>query len=796
MPPSAWLILPFVGRSIASDRRARNVRLRAIAGEDTALARDGGSRLPAFCILPAARSYRLIAVFEKKYCLHYFCLTPFSEHHFMTEPVIPAEEKTFRIGLAMAGAISAGAYSAGVLDFLVEAMDAWETENGPDRPPRAAIQVVSGASAGAITGALGAIAMADGPKPVPWTQAERRVLDQIPNPKAASWTPHKCVLPQLYATWVTGPRMVATDGGTALLDTSDTAGTEKLKSLLNTNILDEIKDRALHISGPITPGRYLAEPLDIYMTLSNLTGVTYEIPFKGGTHVMTRHADHAHYRVTGVGVVKNNNRYIDPDGKDEIGIGSLAGKTSPPSDWENYAAAALGSSAFPIGLSAREIGASRQHYEQQSWLWNAHSITAAGAPSPHYLSDLVTDAFRYRTVDGGMMDNEPFPYARRALLAAGRDQNPRLAKDATRAVIMVDPFPDPATFSAIATPPDDLFSIARALFPALVAQTRFKPEELALAADEAVASRYFIAPHRVLPDAKKDDKDNEIEEPFALATGLLGGFGGFLSQSFRDHDFQLGRRNCQKFLRDGLDLGPDNVLALQWRSAKLRSPTDGLVVPLTGSAAREVPLLPWPRMSEEEWQVLQLHLERRLKAVLQKIMDEQDLGWTAWLAAKAALFSQTKSLVAFVTFTILSDLVKRDQIAGWELETPRRQRSIDVADLSPHRAVLVALLQPELSTYATPRSITDIHGYTQMLATSDGYPTLSEAEVGMVLKDLMTATGKPYEIWRAPSFGPKGESLYALGSRAPNWLELQQMAARRMQVTPLGFKGRWNRIFG
>ena len=34
-----------------------------------------------------------------------------------------AQPKTFEMGLAMAGAISAGAYSAGVLDFLIEALD-------------------------------------------------------------------------------------------------------------------------------------------------------------------------------------------------------------------------------------------------------------------------------------------------------------------------------------------------------------------------------------------------------------------------------------------------------------------------------------------------------------------------------------------------------------------------------------------------------------------------------------------------------------------------------------------------
>jgi hypothetical protein len=37
---------------------------------------------------------------------------------------------TFELGLVMAGAISAGAYSAGVLDFLFEALDAYEEAKG------------------------------------------------------------------------------------------------------------------------------------------------------------------------------------------------------------------------------------------------------------------------------------------------------------------------------------------------------------------------------------------------------------------------------------------------------------------------------------------------------------------------------------------------------------------------------------------------------------------------------------------------------------------------------------------
>jgi len=36
------------------------------------------------------------------------------------------EPKTFEVGIVMAGAISAGAYTAGVMDFVIEALNAYE----------------------------------------------------------------------------------------------------------------------------------------------------------------------------------------------------------------------------------------------------------------------------------------------------------------------------------------------------------------------------------------------------------------------------------------------------------------------------------------------------------------------------------------------------------------------------------------------------------------------------------------------------------------------------------------------
>ncbi|SAL85170.1 hypothetical protein AWB68_07588 [Caballeronia choica] len=45
----------------------------------------------------------------------------------------PPAEGTFEIGIVLAGAISAGAYSSGVVDFLIEALDAWEAAKEAER---------------------------------------------------------------------------------------------------------------------------------------------------------------------------------------------------------------------------------------------------------------------------------------------------------------------------------------------------------------------------------------------------------------------------------------------------------------------------------------------------------------------------------------------------------------------------------------------------------------------------------------------------------------------------------------
>src|SRR5579864_8877303 len=67
----------------------------------------------------------------------------------------------FKLGINMAGAVSAGAYTAGVLDFLMEALEEWyaakASANTAVPMHDISIDVFSGASAGGMCAAIAAV---------------------------------------------------------------------------------------------------------------------------------------------------------------------------------------------------------------------------------------------------------------------------------------------------------------------------------------------------------------------------------------------------------------------------------------------------------------------------------------------------------------------------------------------------------------------------------------------------------------------------------------------------------------
>src|ERR1700751_2627205 len=288
-----------------------------------------------------------------------------------------AANDTFYIGFALSGAISAGAYTAGVLDFFFQALNEWEKARGVPSTPghRVDVQVVTGASAGAITGALGVVALARGMRPQKLSAIEKQNTHPIESETAQDL---RCVLPSLYETWVTRPRLVDPSGGIDFLSADDLEGGKDaaVVSVLNAELLDRIKEKALLASASgqapeaQPPYAYIAENLHIYMTVSNLRGIPFTVSFGNSTYGMQTHGDRVHYTISGLGNgVSTKNEWVCADTSEPLAVSTLPplGEKQLPDTWDRYGTCALASSAFPIGLAPRQIAAPISGYEKRSY---------------------------------------------------------------------------------------------------------------------------------------------------------------------------------------------------------------------------------------------------------------------------------------------------------------------------------------------------------------------------------------------------------------------------------------------
>ena len=102
-----------------------------------------------------------------------------------------ANDNTIYIGLTMAGAVSAGAYTAGVIDYLIETLDEWEKrkKDGTENTPMHDVEIpaIGGASAGGMTSIIMASLLHDVFDPV--RKAPQNILEEIKGNK-------------LYHSWV------------------------------------------------------------------------------------------------------------------------------------------------------------------------------------------------------------------------------------------------------------------------------------------------------------------------------------------------------------------------------------------------------------------------------------------------------------------------------------------------------------------------------------------------------------------------------------------------------------------
>lgn len=436
------------------------------------------------------------------------------------------KDSTIYIGLTMAGAVSAGAYTAGVIDFLIETLDEWERrkKEGIKNTPqhRVEIPAIGGASAGGMTSIIMASLLNDDFEPV--KKAPDNILDEIKSNK-------------LYHSWVD---LTHEDMFSQMLNNNDI--THQTDSLFNSKFIDVVAKRMIETIDVNKKERtYFSDKLKLFVTLSNLKGFKYNLGFKANDQVQNeyfveRHNDYACFVM---GKEKyNNDGWIPLSFREKINSRMAAD-------------AAMATGAFPLGLKSREIKRKTDYILDNDWL----KIDEA-KPNIERNKERI-DQF----VDGGMINNEPFEKVNRLLkeklieigIIKKNEQAANNYKDFRSTVLMIDPFP--ATESKFSDK-HDLFSIAGKTLGAMLGQVRTKPDDVIRTFQSDNSAQYMIAPTRRFPTYSPESTNKE-QGSKAIACGFLEGFGGFLNKEFRVHDFFLGRANCEYFLRNHFTV-PEN----------------------------------------------------------------------------------------------------------------------------------------------------------------------------------------------------------------------------------------------
>ncbi|AET95084.1 putative patatin (plasmid) [Burkholderia sp. YI23] len=553
------------------------------------------------------------------------------------------------MGIVLAGAISAGAYSSGVVDFLIEALDAWEAAKEAERRSGKAktgwsvpshdvvLRVFAGASAGSMTAAIAAAAL-------------KYDFPHIDASSASS--PGKSANP-FYRAWVQDIDI------RELLKSDDLSKQGTLVSLLDSTVLEQITNRALDYTAAPKARPYLRDRTRFIFSQASLRGVPYYLPIKSTYSAglgMWMHKSYRSFAASYTSAV--------PRARRDDAILPARNSSADPA-WKLLGNAALGSGAFPVGLAAREedrnVGDLDYHFFTYTEPKSQKQVFKELVPAWKAEGSKVEVPARFKgfVVDGGTMDNEPLDFARTEL-AGQIEQNPRGGKEAIRALVMIDPFPDTLAEvnNTIAGEHGDLFSSTFGLIGAWKNQARFDPADLALAFMDDVYSRYLIAPSRRISPTDPRTETNG----FDLASGCLGGFGGFLSEEFRRHDYLLGRRNCQQFLAKHFSIPAGNPLFNNWSQA---SRTDWSIseelpiIPLVGTMREEIALPTWPTQPVELAPLRDL-LEARVIAVAGSALDMLKVSRIERTAARIGIKLLRKRLLGYAMDKVLNDLGKRN----------------------------------------------------------------------------------------------------------------------------------------
>lgn len=456
------------------------------------------------------------------------------------------KNKTFHIGITMAGAVSAGAYTAGFVDYLIEILELWESQKKSIRKKIASneslndyerkiplhdvcIDAFGGASAGGMAGMMSVLS----------TFSKMNPVKEPSSVKTGNI---------LYDSWVLLDD--DTEDSTInkvttfekMLYTDDFEGnTDGVPSLLNSKPIDRIADRVFDELAPEKDKRkrpsYISEDLRVLVTLCSLRGVPFELNFKNiisanfpysPGHRMNEHMIIAHFK-TKFNEDEDKDVYLkfDPYDRESKEFLKLCTKAT---------------GAFPIGLAPRHFeGKFSKEYIKNCILRNLDIDKKNKSAIDIKIN---TKNFDFTDIDGGTINNEPYSEVVQILEEVNPSYNQKLPMFGT---IMIDPFPNFYNQDESIPIPDP---ISDSLFQKNIwsvipkAYTTFR-EQVRVKHSGSFYKDYL----RLLVFPVKWKQNGVLKDHPPLSCAALGGFGGFLDIEFRKHDFFLGRNNAKNFLR-------------------------------------------------------------------------------------------------------------------------------------------------------------------------------------------------------------------------------------------------------
>lgn len=545
----------------------------------------------------------------------------------------------FHIGLTMAGAVSAGCYTAGVMDYLFEILELWENAKNGQLPEgwnpdmlslipdhKVIIDVMGGASAGGMATVMSAI------------YAMKGKINPVTNPSNVSTKKDNL----LYDSWVlmgddpTKPTKLF-EKTLALDDFND----NKILSLLNSNFIDSICDNAFidDVGEHKRKPNYVSDKLEILLSQTMLRSVPLSIDFSTKFGNLRKKENYPNYNTFEHFVISHFKLDYDKNNPLHKDFYLPFDPFNNKLDIDRLKLATKATGAFPIGLSFRKFFKdvySSEYIKNNSRKLIHNKINPNSIPPIPVLNykDL-SDPFDFIGVDGGAINNEPIGEVLNVLKDRHGEKNEK--EHDKFALVLIDPFPD-HNHNKEYKQPDDIFNVIPAIIGTLWDQSKVKRKEVL----EFNAKNYFIG--EIYP--VRYNKENELEEHH-IACSSAYAFGGFLDINFRHHDFFLGRDNARNFFKVyfSFEYDPENnnvhPIHKKWSPEMVKSFKFKREDPKTGIEKVFLPIIPnlhelkdknrnpykrtveeWPAYNPDKLFALAPKIENRVKKMLELTIDK------------------------------------------------------------------------------------------------------------------------------------------------------------------------------